>query len=135
MWRYFEDQRPATVDDLRRRYQNWERGSLSDSETWLNWMCRERSTGEVIGGVQSTILVQERLAYVAYGIYPRYQRRGYAAEATRAIIAYVRERYGVDRFAALIDTRNQASYRLAESLGFSRTGTRGQDYVYELRLQ
>lgn len=135
MWRYFEDQRPATVDDLRLRYQKWQRGSSKPEEIWLNLMCRDRSSGVVIGNVQATILTQERVSYLAYGVYPQYQRNGYAAEATRAIIAYVRETHGIDRFAALIDTRNQASCRLAESLGFAPAGTRGPDYVYELRLQ
>lgn len=134
MWRYFEDQRPATVDHLRRRYQNWQRGSLTPQEIWLNWMSRERSSGVLIGGAQATILTQERLAYVAYGVYPQYRRKGYAAEATQAIIAYVREARGIDRFAALIDTRNEPSYRLAESLGFARSDTREHDYVYELRF-
>lgn len=134
MWRYFEEQRPATVDALRRRYQNWERGSTADGQIWLNWVCRERSTGIVIGGVQATVFTQERFSYIAYGVYPQYQRKGYAQEAALAIIAHVRETHGIARFVALMDKRNEASYRLAESLGFARVDTRGQDYVYELRL-
>lgn len=135
MWRYFEDQRPPTVDALRRRYENWERGSLSGDQIWLNWMCRERSSGLVVGGVQATAVPRERYALVAYGIYPRFRRKGYAREATQAIIACAHKQYHIDRFVAEMDTRNEPSYRLAESMGFTRVDTQERDYVYELRFQ
>lgn len=134
MWRYFERLRPARVNDLRRRYEKWQRGSGVDDEIWLNWMCRERSSGVVAGGVQATVFATQRYALVAYGIYPRFRRQGYAREATQATIAYVHERYDIDRFRAEMDIRNEPSYRLADSMGFTRIGSRERDYVYELRF-
>ena len=134
MWRYFEEQRPASEDALRRLYERWAIGSQSGDEIWLNWLCRERSSGMLAGSVQATVLLKERFSYVAYAIYPQYRRKGYAREALQAAIAHVSRKYGIDRFVAEMDRRNEPSYRLAESMGFRRAGARGADYVYELTL-
>lgn len=74
--------------------------------------------------MQSTIFLRARVAYVAYAVYPSHQRKGYAREAVQAIVDYIKQQYGVDRFLAEMDTRNEPSYRLAESLGFKRVETR-----------
>lgn len=144
MWRYFPALRPATTNDLRRLYEKWERGSPEPEQVWLNWLCRERSLGFLAGSMQATVFPQRRTAYVAYAIYPAHQRKGYAREAVRTIIAYVGKTYRVKRFVAQMDTRNEPSFRLVEALGFVRIGTRratdlGQgsgahEYSYELTL-
>jgi RimJ/RimL family protein N-acetyltransferase len=144
MWRYFPALRPATLEDLRRLYEKWERGSRLDDEMWLNWLCRERPQGVLVAAMQATVYMRERAAYLAYAVYPLHQRKGYAREAAQCVIAHVRERYGVERVFAEMDTRNEASFRLAESLGFTRVETRlaverglgsdADEYVYELRL-
>jgi RimJ/RimL family protein N-acetyltransferase len=132
MWRYFPSLRPATVADLQRLYEKWERGSRVDGEVWLNWLCRERSQGVLVAGMQATVHTRERIAYLAYAVYPLHQRKGYAREAAQSVIAHVKERCGVERFFAEMDTRNEASYRFAESLGFTRVETHDGEYVYEL---
>ena len=135
MWSYFPEIRPASRDDLRRLYQKWERGSPSPAEIWHNWMCRERAGGALAGNMQSTVLPAQRAAYIAYAIYPRFQHQGYAREACLAIIAFVRETYAVERIWAEMDVRNEASFRLAESMGFTRVTERDGEYRYELAFQ
>lgn len=133
MWKYFPSRRPATLDDLRRLYDKWQRGSAHPNEVWCNWLCRERSSGTLIGGMQATVFPQQGDSYIAYAVYPLHQRKGYAREAARAVIAYVRDAYGVERFMAEMDTRNVPSQRLAESLGFVRAeSVDAGEYVYEL---
>jgi RimJ/RimL family protein N-acetyltransferase len=144
MWRYFPALRPATVDDLRALYEKWTRGSHTLNEMWHNWLCRDRASKSLIGGMQTTVFPREAVCYIAYAIYPAHQRQGYAREAAQAVIAYVKESYGVERVFAEMDTRNEPSYRLAESLGFVRVEThlameRGHgidadEYLYELTL-
>lgn len=142
MWRYFPQLRPAAQDDLRRLYEKWERGSPHANQVWYNWVCRDRASGEIVGSVQATIFAGERAAYIAYATYPAHQRKAYAREAVAEAMRYVRESLNVERFYAEMDTRNEASYRLAESLGFRRVETRGavesggpNEYVYELTVQ
>lgn len=140
MWTYFPEQRPATLHDLRRLYERWELGSTDPAQLWLNWILRERSTNAPVGAMQSTVFAPRHTAYIAYAVYPAYQRKGYAREACEAIITYLRERR-VKRIFAEMDVRNEPSYRLAESLGFKRIETRhgvqhgpftSDEYVYEL---
>ena len=134
MWTYFTHLRPASILDLRRQYAKWERGSLAADQIWWNWICRERTTGTLTGSMQTTVFPGEHVAYVAYAIYPENQRKGYAREAVRALIERVRDTFGVTRFIAEMDTRNEPSYRLAERLGFARMQSRDGEFVYELNL-
>ena len=131
MWRYFPRLRPKTIDDLRALYAKWERGSADAGEVWWNWLCRDRASGELTAAMQATVMVDERVAYVAYAVYVRHQRKGFAREAVQTIVERVRGTFGITRFLAVMDTRNEPSYRLAESLGFTRTQTRDDEYVYE----
>lgn len=132
MWRYFPHLRPASRDALAAIYRKWERGAPSADEVWLNWICRQRSTRVPVGTMQATVQRGLRAAYLAYAIYPAYQRSGYAAEASRAVIDHVRSTFAVRRILAEMDVCNEASFRLAESLGFKRIATRDREYVYEL---
>ncbi len=140
MWTYFMNLRPQTIEELRELYRKWEIGSPDPGERWLNWLCRARSTHELTGSMQATVLPQERAAYIAYAVYRTHQRQGYAREACEAVIAYLRETYNVEQIFAEMDVRNAPSYRLAESLGFKRIETRAaehgeltsDEYVYEL---
>lgn len=134
MWRYFPELRPQTLADLEVLYEKWDRGSPQPGQVWLNWLCRDRASGELVAAMQATVFPNERAAFLAYAVYPRHQRKGYAREGVRAVIAHVGEQYAVERFFAEMDTRNEPSYRLAESLGFVRVETRPDEYVYELTL-
>ena len=132
MWTYFPELRPATRDALRAQYERWERGSPDAAQVWLNWLCRDRSTHALVGSMQATVFPDERCAYLAYAVYPAHQRRGYAAEASRCVIEHLRGTYHVQRILAEMDVRNEASFRLAESLGFKRMKREGNSYIYEL---
>ncbi len=145
MWTFFPDLRPRTLEHLRVIYERRQHGSPNDSEVWLNYVCRLRTGGEIAGEVQTTIYTRAGAAYVAYAIFPDFQRKGFAREAVAALIDHVRKEYGIANFFAEMDTRNEASYRLAESLGFVRVETHGtverghgiiaDEYVYELTFR
>ena len=132
MWQFFPEKRPAGLDALRRLYQKWERGSASADEVWCNWLCRERATSTLVASMQATVFPARRLSYIAYATYPSHQRKGFGTEAARAVIDYIAEAFGVERFWAEMDARNEPSYRLAEAIGFSRIETRAGEYLYEL---
>jgi RimJ/RimL family protein N-acetyltransferase len=67
-------------------------------------------------------------------VFEAHRRRGYAAEAGAALIAWGRAQ-GADRFVLSIGPGNAVSMRLAERLGFERVGQwmhaeRGLEYGY-----
>lgn len=134
LWTYFPELRPPALDDLRRLYQKWQRGSQDPREVWLNWLCRERVSHMLIGSMQATIFVMPRSAYIAYAVYPAHQRKGYAREACAAIIQDLHQKYNVSQIFAQMDARNEPSYRLAESLGFVRVKSIAHEFLYRLTL-
>jgi RimJ/RimL family protein N-acetyltransferase len=61
---------------------------------------------------------------IGYWIRTSCSRRGYATEATRALVAFARDRLGACRLEITSDTRNAASRRVAEKAGFELEGIR-----------
>jgi [ribosomal protein S5]-alanine N-acetyltransferase len=55
--------------------------------------------------------------------------RGYATEAVRAMLQWAYETLDLNRVEAELDTRNLASARVLEKLGFEREGLRREDCV------
>jgi ribosomal-protein-alanine N-acetyltransferase len=108
----------------------------------LNWFAREKTSGEYVAQIQVTI-GSDSSAYLAYFTFVPRWRRGYAYEACQTVIGWLIER-GVRQFMAAIDTRNVASIRLIEKLGFRRVayvhkaarirGADRDDYHYSLTL-
>src|SRR5665213_1299490 len=89
-------------------------GSLA----WENWVGFLRETREPVGSFQATIMRDGR-AHLAYLIFPKHWRRGYASEAMSAVVDHLFRDHDVDRVVAEMDARNQASIALAKHLGLS----------------
>lgn len=136
---------PTSLEALRERYTRILRGPQDNpGELWLNWAARETATGAYIGYIETSTLPDDH-AYLAYFMFSPAQRQGYAREACDAVIRHLVREYRIECVVAEMDTHNEASRRLVESLGFMRTGekrdadffkgTRSHEYRYELRLQ
>lgn len=132
---------PTELHSLEERYRILAtRGSPDGTEMWLNWFAREKASGEYVAQIQATI-GQDSSARLGYFTFVPHWRRGYAYEACQAVIRSLIER-GVEEFVAEIDTRNVASIRLIEKLGFRRVayvlnarlirGAESDDYRYSL---
>jgi RimJ/RimL family protein N-acetyltransferase len=118
------------------------RHSPEGTEGWLNWFAQEKSSGEYVAMIQITIRADSS-AYLAYVTFVPQWRRGYAYEACQAVIRWLTGR-GVQKIVAEMDTRNVASVRLIEKLGFRRVahvpqaavirGADGDEYRYSLTV-
>ena len=110
---------PASVAELRDRYTRLEaRRSPDGAELWLNWVLREAATGASVGWFQATVTA--RYADLAWVVGASWQRRGYATEAVRALVIWLR-RAGVKMFRAKIHPLHTASQRVAANVGLLRT--------------
>ena len=119
LYTYIPFEPPTGLHALEERYRKLAvRRSPEGTEEWLNWFGREKSSGEYIVQVQVTIR-PDSSAYLAYITFTSQWRRGYAYEACQAVISCMIGR-GVGEFVAEMDTRNVASIRLVEKLGFQR---------------
>lgn len=59
---------------------------------------------------------------VGYAFHPAFGRRGYATEATRAVVDDCVRGHGAHRVTARCDPRNERSWRLLERAGMRREG-------------
>ena len=77
---------PAPVTELRARYERLVGGSPDPTVEWWNWVIRLRETGELVGTVQATVTDTGRRAEIAWVVGTRWQGRGIATEAARALV-------------------------------------------------
>jgi len=73
---------------------------------------------------------------VGYGFLPKGRGKGYAAEATKLIMEYVKRTYKQEKLYALTMPENKRSKKLLESLGFVFVRKQvlfggGEDLVFE----
>lgn len=109
--------RPATLAELCDRYAELVAGSREPSEVWLNWIVR-RGGFEAIGTVQATVTTRRgrRTAHVAWIIGIAWQNHGFASEAARALVDWLRGR-GVEDIRAHIHPDHRASELVAVRAG------------------
>lgn len=82
-----------------------------------------KETGEVIGEVFVYDIEDERIAMIGYRIGKPWQGRGFAVEASMAVIDWLFENTQLDRLQTFVDIRNIASCRVIEKCGFTKEGT------------
>jgi RimJ/RimL family protein N-acetyltransferase len=118
----FTGGRPLTVAELRDRYARLAVGASKPGEVWLNWIVRRRSDSQAIGTVQATLTTREgrRSAQVAWVIGVEWQNEGFASEAARALVEWLRER-GVHGITAHIHPDHRASAAVAARAGLRPT--------------
>ncbi|HEY5156479.1 MAG TPA: GNAT family N-acetyltransferase [Anaerolineales bacterium] len=66
---------------------------------------------------------KERMTWeLGYIFNPKYQRKGYASEASAALVEYGFAHYHAHRIMARCNPENPASWKLLEKIGFTREG-------------
>jgi len=121
----FTGGRPATAEELRRRYARLVLGhSPDDAAGWLNWSVRLRTDGRLVGTVQATLRRDDEglAAELAWVVVTAHQRQGLAREAATAMAGWLREQ-GVQRLIAHVHPGHAASMGVARALGLHPTGT------------
>jgi RimJ/RimL family protein N-acetyltransferase len=69
---------------------------------------------------------------IGYIFNPAFQKKGYATEAVRALIAYAFTKLGAHRIIGNCDQKNTASWRVLEKCGMKREGTRRKNAYFHL---
>jgi RimJ/RimL family protein N-acetyltransferase len=122
-------------DPIVRRYQGW---GLTDAATvrrqieemadrlpgepggWVQFTVLERDGGRLVGDVGlSQADGEPGVILVGYTIDPRFQGRGYATEAVRALVAYAFDTLGADLVRAYASAENVPSHRVVEKSGLT----------------
>ena len=114
---FLPDDPPVSVEALRSRYDRQLIGGSPDgTETWLNWVVRNRENDALVGYTQAT--VRDRIADIGYHVFPTCWRKGFATMALRATLGELFAMTSIDEVHAFVDTRNIASVTLLGKLGF-----------------
>jgi RimJ/RimL family protein N-acetyltransferase len=113
---------PNTITGLRERYARLVAGSPDPDELWLNWVVRRRSDAQPMGTLQATLTMRngESTANVAWVIGVDWQNQGFASEAARALVGWLRQ-HGADNVVAHIHPDHQASAAVAMRAGLRPT--------------
>jgi [ribosomal protein S5]-alanine N-acetyltransferase len=136
---------PTSLEALEKRYAFLQAGKSPDGkEHWLNWIIFDRRSEKPVGTFQATVR-DEAPSDIAYIVFAAHWRQGIAREAGAGVIEDVFRRYPTPMLAANMDTRNLASTKLVEALGFKRTalipnadtfkGMNSDEFRYELPRQ
>lgn len=110
---------PRSEEILYRRYK-WleDRKSPDGTELWLNWMIKSLTDSEAIGYMQATVMPD--CTYVAWVIGLKWQSKGYATEATKAVIDWLSTN-GCTNIRSCIHPHHIASQRVAEKIGMKKS--------------
>ncbi|MOA34569.1 hypothetical protein D3C78_1559470 [compost metagenome] len=105
------------MGELASRYERVSRRYSADKkEIWLNWVIIGRESGQYLGYVQTTVMIDKGWAYIAYHVFSQYQKKGVAKKCVSMLVDFLFNNYKLSHVDALIDTRNIASIGLVESL-------------------
>ena len=142
IYTYIPEEPPSNQAALTMRYQQLAtRRSPGGDELWLNWAIYRPQERDYIGVAQATVTADQP-AYLAYLLAPAFWGYGYAQETCNQLLRLLFDAYRVAAVRAEVDTRNQASWKLLERLGFIRTalrpaadyfkGSSSDEYTYDL---
>lgn len=100
-----------------------ERG-LREADRFYSFGVFLRDTGELVASTNLLVLfrVDLQTAFIGWGTYNPYWRRGYGRESVEATIRIAFEGLDLHRVEAGIEPRNRASVGLAKAVGMRREG-------------
>jgi [ribosomal protein S5]-alanine N-acetyltransferase len=85
------------------------------------WLFFEHQSNR-LAGFSGLLNTSQELPSLIFGTQPQLWGRGYAREATVSVIRYAFDVPGLERIVADVDELNEASIRVLEALGMTRTG-------------
>lgn len=106
-----EEERAYTRDYIKNHYGFFEFGM---------WIIEDRQTGRIIGRAGLDMVAEKENPQLGFVVRKEYQRKGYAFEVCRAILAYAHEELGFPVVEASCDADNVASINILCKLCFLR---------------
>lgn len=95
---------------------------VAERDQGLTLAVTERAGGHLVGAIGLSINRPHRRGELGYWVAVEHWGRGYATEASRAMLGYAFGPLDLSRVVAHCLTRNEASWRVMEKLGMQREG-------------
>jgi RimJ/RimL family protein N-acetyltransferase len=114
---YIGDKGVRTPDDARLYILNGPVASYEKFGFGL-YLVEEKESGAPVGmcGLLKRDILED--VDIGYSLVPEFWSKGYALESAQAVITFAREKLGIKRVLAVVNSDNQSSIRLLEKLGF-----------------
>jgi len=115
----FELYEPRDRETIEAKIAKWQTATRLESDgDYLQLALTDRANGQVMGDMYFTIKsVVNQTVEIGWALNPRFQGRGFATEAARALLSLAFHTLDAHRAIAELDPRNSASVRLCERLG------------------
>ncbi len=127
--RYQDWQLPYTLEQAQQFTTSLAAQDWPASGGGTNLMVVEAAAPErVVGDVYAGLRWDGRTGYVGFTFHPDYWGRGYATEATQAVIHYLFTEVGVSRIESSMHPDNVASARVVEACGLTFEGLTRQSF-------
>lgn len=123
-YKFFRSPHRITMDE----HLSWYRNNYLSNNNRFDWICVDKSSGRKIGVFGA--VRDGKTAEVNYLLAPYAQHKGYASEAVKRIIEYVRSELHIKRVVAEIHRDNAPSIALAERTGFTLESESGDFLLY-----
>ena len=121
---------PMPRDELEERVRAFAGAWHGEEGEWIGLPIVPQEGGDMIGIVAFRIESMEReAAEIGYRIHPDHQRKGYALEATTALLELLFDVGGMRRVTAYCVAENAPSARMMERLGMQHEAT-FREYSY-----
>ena len=102
-----------------------------EDERFGIWLIIERATNAIVGDIGFLGPPDRGIVELGFSVMPDRRRRGFATEATRALVTWASQEPGVLGVIARCDIDNVASIRVLEAAGFRRQGEADGHILWE----
>jgi RimJ/RimL family protein N-acetyltransferase len=115
--RFIGDRNVHSLEDARGYIARGPAASYAKNGFGL-WAVESRGSGEALG--MCGLIRRDSLPHpdLGFAFLARHRGHGYAREASSAVVALARERFGIARLLAITDPDNTASRAVLEAVGF-----------------
>lgn len=112
---------PASIDEARAFIEASALTALDTPGTWFQRAIRLRGTNTLVGDIGMHFIASaDATVELGISVSPAHQEQGLAAEALRAVLAFVFDSLGKHRAIGSVDPRNDACLRLLEHVGMRK---------------
>ncbi|MBQ4837218.1 MULTISPECIES: GNAT family N-acetyltransferase [Pseudoalteromonas] len=110
-----------TYQDAIKLFESMDYATFGAAGQWYQLAISDKSNDAIVGDLAIHFIDAEQVE-IGFTVAPEFQGKNVATEAISGLINYLFGCLGKHRIIATTDTRNIASYKLLEKMGFRREG-------------
>ena len=122
LYEFLDAEPPVSIAELADRYRRLESRRCRRGGLLLAWAVRHPEL-DYLGRIEAQVL-STQFANIGYIFFVNSWGKGFAHEACRGMLQFLRDSYSLERIGAGVETSNVRSIRLLERLGLTKVSTK-----------